>query len=220
MTPPSSSCGLATGSRTLTSSLFCWSSQPCGPQHTLHLIREYYLTLRGQHSSTSWGFCQQCISFCGCPTSISVVPATTCRTPRDPRHLSRTYTVSLSRCFCLKFLLIWTTYCIVSLWFICSPAICFTRLKVSQCVFMYCVNSGSCIKYTMLSFDCNTKIKNGNGDTFSILVCKGPILSSFSVSYFFGVSTRKIFHALTLWKKLAFYAIWWPWQCNTTAVNA
>lgn len=33
---------------------FVLYSQPCGPKHcTLRLIREYYLTLGGQHSSTS-----------------------------------------------------------------------------------------------------------------------------------------------------------------------
>ncbi len=69
---------------------FSLYSQPCGPEHTLHLIREYYLTLGGQHSSTSWGFCQQCISFCGCPKSISVVPAARQGTLCDLCHLSST----------------------------------------------------------------------------------------------------------------------------------
>lgn len=87
---------------------FLLYSQPCGPEHTLHLISEYYLTLGGQHSSTSLSFCQQCISFCGCPKSISVVPVATHGTLYDLCHLSSTYTVSLSRFFSLKFLLIWT----------------------------------------------------------------------------------------------------------------
>lgn len=84
--------------------------QPCGPEHTLHLIREYYLTLGGQHSSTSPGFCQRCISFCGCPKSISVVPAAAAQgTLCDLCHLSSTWTVSLSRFYSLVFLLMWTT---------------------------------------------------------------------------------------------------------------
>lgn len=75
---------------------FLLYSQPCGPERTLHLIREYYLTLGGQHSSTSQGFCQQCISFYGCPKSISVVPAAPQGTLCDPCHFRKAHTHSIS----------------------------------------------------------------------------------------------------------------------------
>ena len=91
-----SSCGLAALAPTPSCHHFLWHSQLCGQEHTLPLIREYYL--RGQHSSASLSFCQWCISFCGCPESVSVV-----RAPQgalcDP--VSSTWNISLSRFFSL-----------------------------------------------------------------------------------------------------------------------
>lgn len=127
---------------------FLLYSQPCGPEHTpLHLIREYYLTLGGQHSSTS-GFCQQCISFCGCPKSISVVPAAPQGTLSDLCHFSSTRTVSLSRFFSLRFLLIWIIYCTSQ-----NPSVSWYQFYLanirSLCSHLLCECSfGSYIEYT------------------------------------------------------------------------
>lgn len=77
-------------------------SQPCGLEHTLHLIMEYYLTVPGgQHSSTSGGFCQRCIYLL--LVSISVVPPTEQGYLCDLCRFSsaHTPTVSLSRFFSL-----------------------------------------------------------------------------------------------------------------------
>lgn len=130
MTSPSSSCGL--GELMLTSSHhhFLPYSQPCRARAP-PASHQYYLTLGGQHLSTSQSFCQQCISFGGCPKSISVVPRATLGTLCDLCHLSSTYIISLSRFFSLKFLLIPTAFC-VSHFHLCPP-ISHTGLIFSDC---------------------------------------------------------------------------------------
>lgn len=92
---------------------FSLYSQPCGPEHTLHLIREYYLSLGGQHSSTSQGFCQPCISLSGCPPSpfqllqrLHMVQYLVWSVPLQEYKK----TASLSRFFSLYFLLMWPKY--------------------------------------------------------------------------------------------------------------